>query len=97
MGKIFPGLHPSGLEKIIFISTLAAAVYWLVSRFIPVYKYPALGAIYELLWLPALLVLFILPIISFLLWAGQKFRLRSWNLINLSLALLIFLIGYLLE
>ncbi len=96
MKKIREELNKSGLGKIIFLATLWASVYWIAFRFIPRYDFALLGAMYELMWLPVLFILFVLPLISFLLWAGEKFRLTSIHLWSLVLALAAVLSGYLL-
>lgn len=96
MKHLFSKLKLSGIEKAIMLANIFAAIYWIGSRFIAIYTFAAVGAVYEFLWLPVLFVLFILPLFSFLLWAGEKFKVRSANLFNLSMALITVFIGYLI-
>ena len=90
-------INKSRLGKIIFLATLGASFYWIIFRFVPIYKIAIVGVVYELLWLPALFILFVLPLISFLFWAGEKFRISSIHLWSLSLALAVIVLGYLLS
>jgi hypothetical protein len=95
--RLVEELNKSGLGKIIFLATLAASVYWIVFRFIPKYEWAVVGVVYELLWLPVLFILFIMPIISFLFWAGEKFRPGSIYLWSLVMAIVAVLGGYLIS
>ena len=97
MKRILEELNKSRLGKIIFLATLGASLYWIIFRFVPIYKIAIVGVVYEMLWLPALFILFVLPLISFLLWAGEKFRVTSIHLWSLLLALLSVFAGYLLS
>ncbi len=42
-----------------------------------VYKYALMGAIFELIWLPTIALLFISSLISLFFWIKQKFAIRS--------------------
>jgi len=63
--------------KIVFILSIIISGYWLLSRGINIYRFALVGAIYEMLWLPALLGLFLLPIISLLMLIKEKIHVRS--------------------
>ena len=97
MKNLLAQLNQSGLGKVIFLVTLFSSAYWIVFRFVPKYEVAIVGVIYELLWLPVLFTLFVLPLISFLLWAGEKFKVSSVHLWSLVLALLAVFGGYLLS
>ncbi|MBK7434833.1 MAG: hypothetical protein IPI66_13690 [Chitinophagaceae bacterium] len=58
-------------KRIIFISSLLVSAFWLSGRIGNVYRFPALGAIYESFWLPALALLVVLPVISFYYWSRK--------------------------
>lgn len=90
-------INRTGLGKVIFFLTLGAAVFWIVTKFIPVYENKLTGAVYEIIWLPAVLILFVLPVFSFLLWAGEKFRAKSAHLYSILLAAAAILTGYLIS
>lgn len=66
--------------RIILILSMANALYWGLGKSINVYSSPVLGAIFEILWLPALIGLFILPILSIIFWIKEKFDFKSLNL-----------------
>ena len=51
-------------KKLIIALSILILSYWLLCKTIDVYKYTILGVIYEILWLPMLALLFLLPIIN---------------------------------
>ena len=70
-------LTNSRTSKIVFILSIIVAGYWWLGQFINVYNSALGGAIFEILWLPALAMLFILPILSLILVVKEKFSVRS--------------------
>lgn len=48
--------------KFALMSAVIVIAYWAISMVFDVYQIAAVGAIYELLWLPMLLALIVLPI-----------------------------------
>src|SRR6188508_3271229 len=60
-----------------FVLTIIVTLYWYLPLLINVYRFPVIGAIYEILWIFMILGLFALPVISFIFWAKTKFNLRS--------------------
>jgi len=96
MKEILSEINKSSLGKGIFLVTLGASLFWIITKLIPVYENKIIGAVYEMLWLPVVIILFILPLLSFLLWAGEKFRAKSVHLFSIILAALAILGGYLL-
>jgi hypothetical protein len=96
MKGILSVINKSGLGKGIFLLTLGASIFWIFTKFVPIYENKIIGAVFEMLWLPVVIILFILPILSFLLWAGEKFRVKSVHLFSIILAALAILSGYLL-
>lgn len=62
----------------VFLLSLFVAAYWIISLSINVYSYAVVGAIFELSWLPALLLTALVPIAAILFWAKEKFSLRSF-------------------
>lgn len=79
------------MSKFIFILTLGAAIYFFIIKSINVYSSALGGIIYEILWLPSLIVLFILPVVSFIFWVREKFKLKSLNLCSIIVAVLVVL------
>lgn len=63
--------------KIVLIGSILVSIYWLLSKYINIYHFALAGAIFELLWLPMMSMLFVLPIISIISMAGGKLNVRS--------------------
>jgi phosphoglycerol transferase MdoB-like AlkP superfamily enzyme len=70
------------------VLTIAAAIYWLTGKSVNVYRSPVVSAVFELLWFPALIILFILPIVSLVYWVKEKFNSRSLNFYSLIIAVI---------
>ena len=75
-------------SKIIFILSIIIAVYWLLGWTVNVYSQAVMGAIFELAWLPVMLLTFTLPIVSFILLIKDKFNLRSLHLYSILIIVL---------
>jgi apolipoprotein N-acyltransferase len=67
----------SRTSKIVFILSIIASGFWWLAKGINVYSDAIVGAIFELLWLPVLGMLFLLPIMSLVLLVKERFNLRS--------------------
>jgi hypothetical protein len=76
----------SSLSKIFFVLSIIVFAFWIVGQIIDVYRFTAIGAIYEVLWLFMLLMLFVLPIISLILLIIEKFNPRSLYLYTIIIA-----------
>ena len=72
-------------------------LFWLFSQTINVYKSKVVGAIFEILWLPAILSLFSLPLFSFYFWHKDKFKISSKYLYLLIWTLMSILILFILS
>ncbi|TDQ16430.1 hypothetical protein DFQ04_2548 [Algoriphagus boseongensis] len=69
--------------------------FWFIGTFFDVYQVAFIGAIYELLWLPFLVMLFGLPILTFFLWKSSKYSTKSlyfYALMISTATLLVFLL-----
>ena len=81
--------------KIVFGLSIFTAIFWCLVQFIDVYHFAISGAIFELLWLPMIASLFILPVISLVFLVKVKFNPKSLYLysilIILATAVIIFL------
>jgi len=53
-----------------------------------VYSIPLLGAIYEIIWLPLVICLFLLPVVSFILWKKDRYTEKSKFLYLIMLSVL---------
>jgi len=58
-----------------------------LAKGINVYRFAILGAIFELLWLPVLGMLFLLPIISLVLLVKERVSLRSLYISSILIVL----------
>jgi len=58
------------MEKLItnknslLVLSISMLLFWLLSKTIDVYQITFLGVLYEIIWLPMLVMLFVLPIIN---------------------------------
>jgi len=68
--------------------SILVALYWFVPLWTNIYAYAILGVIYEIIWLPMILLLFILPLLSVLRWKKEGHPVRSKALFSLFLNLL---------
>lgn len=67
---------PRPAEKIIFVLSIASLIFW-VSYWLmidDIYKIAFIGAVYELLSIPMLASIIILPVFSFIQWLKKRFR-----------------------
>lgn len=74
--------------KIFFILSVIVSGYWWMGQVINVYNSALTGAIFEILWLPFLLILFVLPIISLILLVKEKFDVRSFNIYSIIISVI---------
>ena len=74
-------------SAIVFALTIIVTLYWYLPLLISVYRFPVIGAIYEILWIFMIVGLFALPVVSFIFWAKNKFNLRSLYFYSLIISL----------
>ena len=74
------------------MSILVSGFWWL-GQIINVYRFALVGAIFELLWLPAAVMLYALPIISLIMLVKEKVNVRTLYIysILISVATLLFI------
>lgn len=88
-------IETSKLSKVVFVLSLLTAFFWCLAQLINIYHFVVIGAIFEILWLPMILLLLFLPILSLVHLVREKFNVKSLNLysliINISTVLYIFL------
>ncbi len=72
-----------GYGRIFLILSIGVFLFFLLSNVTDVYRFAFVGAIYELLWLPAMLLLFGLPVFVIVFWGREKFSLRSIHLYSM--------------
>lgn len=65
-------------EIIIFtISMISTLLFFLIKSIGNVYQNAFVGAIFELIWLPTLLCIFVMPFINIFYWIKIKFSVKS--------------------
>jgi hypothetical protein len=70
-------------SKIVFLLSVFVAVYWWLGKTVDMYQTKFAGAIFEILWLPMIILLFALPIVSIGFFVKDKFNLWSLYLYSL--------------
>lgn len=79
---------------LLFILASANALFWIIAFSIDVYKYALIGGLFEILWLPGILITFLAPFAAAYLWYKEKFSLRSINLITILITIAGFVLRY---
>ena len=70
-------------SRIVFILSVLVAAYWYSGKAMDVYHIKILGTVFEILWLPMIILLFALPIVSIGFFVKDKFNIRSLYLYSL--------------
>ena len=74
-------------SKIVFGLSTFTAIFWCVVQFVDVYHFAVSGAIFEILWLPMIVALFILPVFSLVFLVKERFNPKSLYLYSLLILL----------
>jgi len=64
-------------SRIVLLLSLIVFTFWYIGNSIDIYQFALVGAIFELLWLPMLALIFVLPIISVYYLIKEKFTIKS--------------------
>ena len=80
------------MKKTVLFLSILVSLFWLASRFIKIYRFALVGAIFEILWLPMILMVFGLPLISFYYLLKDKFSVNSTYLYAILIMIFTFLI-----
>jgi hypothetical protein len=75
----------SRINQVLFILSIITILYWLTAKSLNVYDHAILGALFELLWLPMILYVFIAPIFSIVLFVKDKYNPGSLALYSVVL------------
>jgi hypothetical protein len=67
----------SKTSRSIFLLSIIVSGYWMLGQLVDVYRFALLGAIFEIFWLPALVMLFVLPTISIVMLFKEKANIKS--------------------
>lgn len=81
-------LASRNLNAILFWVSLFVFAFWLYGVSFNVYNFKLVGILFELLWLPMVLLIGVLPIWAFIKWRKEHFTLRSFNAATLLVAVL---------
>ncbi|MGW8124049.1 hypothetical protein ACV07N_15425 [Roseivirga echinicomitans] len=73
--------------KIIFVLSFLTAAFWVVGQFVDVYHFAIVGAIFEIVWLPMIVLLFVLPVLSLFYLVKEKFSPKSLYLYSFLMLL----------
>jgi hypothetical protein len=82
----------SRTSKMVFLLSIIVSGYWWLGQVINVNSVALVGAIFEILWLPVLVMLFVLPIISIILLLKEKVNVRSLYVYSILLGVATILI-----
>ena len=80
------------MRKPVFVLNLFVSLFWLSGLAINVYRFAIVGAVFEIIWLPAIALTFIMPVISFVFLIKEKFSLRSLYLYSFLIIVVPFLL-----
>jgi hypothetical protein len=79
-------------DKALFLLNIFCFAYWITGKQINIYQYKITGAVFEILWLPMILLLFITPCLAAYFWKKEKFVLKSMNLLTIIASVIFILI-----
>ena len=74
-------------SRIVFVMSVLVAAYWYFAKSIDVYQSKFASAVFEILWLPMIILLFALPIASLGFFVKDKFNVRSYYLYSLLIGI----------
>lgn len=76
-------LHGKKFATILFLATVISCMYWLIANLTNVYAIALLGVVFELIWLPMVAAVFLLPTACVFLWVKEKCTVKSYNLYSI--------------
>ena len=81
-------------EKLLLALSSSMLLYWLLGKITDIYQIIVLGVIYEILWLPMLALLFLLPIINtYAIFKNKNSLISYFSLaLNIITILIVFLV-----
>ena len=81
----------TNLSKSIFFLSIEVSLFWILAGLINVYYFTIVGVIYEIGWLPNLILLFTLPLVSLYFLSKVNKKLTSlyfYSMVILTIAIL---------
>ncbi|PCI08480.1 MAG: hypothetical protein COB73_06875 [Flavobacteriaceae bacterium] len=82
------------LNKAIFVSSIFVCAFWILGQMFNVYHYALVGAIFEILWLPCIISIIGIPLISLYLLIKEKFNLMSLNIYSIIMTIGLLIIHF---
>ncbi len=79
-------------DIVIFFVSLLVMFFWILTNNINVYENKFIGIIAEILWLPLILLIFGLPIMTFVLISSRKFKKSKFLFLSLAIQVTILII-----
>ena len=77
MGTMSTVKKTDTISKLLICFIAIAASFWIIANTVDVYKYTALGVIFEIFWLPVILITFSIPILSIVCWYRKGYKISS--------------------
>lgn len=82
------------IDIAIFFVSLLTMIFWISINQINVYDNKFIGIIAEMLWLPFILLIFVLPILTFVLVSSRKFKNSKILFLSLAIQVTILIIQF---
>ena len=73
------------IDITIFFVSLLTMIFWISINQINVYDNKFIGIIAEMIWLPFILLIFVLPILTFVLVSTRKFKNSKFLFLSLAI------------
>lgn len=81
-------------DKVMLLASFLVLAFWILANQINVYENKFVGIIYEILWLPFLLLVFILPVLTTVLFFSRKLVESKILFLALTIQVLLILFNY---
>jgi hypothetical protein len=62
---------------VILLATMLVALFWSTAITNNIYKHVLVGVIYEILWLPMMLMIILIPLFSILFWRKEQWSFKT--------------------
>ncbi len=70
-------------SKIVFALSVLVSVFWYIGQTVDVYRFSFVGVFFEILWLPMVVMFFLLPVISIYFLCKERFSIKSLYLYSI--------------
>jgi hypothetical protein len=71
---------PDHKSRAVLLVSVLVSLFWIAGMTLNVYRFAAVGAVFEALWLPGIMLICLLGGWTFLYWKKDHFSLRSLHL-----------------